>query len=124
MRARSMVVAVVVLLFTSSAGMAQDYDQYGAIAYSMKTKRFGYSTGEGSRYDAEQSALGYCRAADCRIQLWFRNTCAAFATGDNGTITGWGYDSNPRKARQRALNECKKRGSDCRVLVEACTNDE
>lgn len=111
-------------LFATTAGVAQDYDQYGAIAYSLRTHRYGYSTGESSRDDAEQSALSYCKVADCRIQVWFRNSCAAFATGNEGSVTGWGYDTNPRKARQRALNECKKRATDCRVLIAACSSDE
>ncbi len=124
MNYRITAVAAAIFLFTSTAGVAQDYDTYGAIAYSMRTHRYGYATGEGSRAEAERTALGYCKVADCRIQVWYRNSCAAFATGNDGAATGWGYDTNPRKARQRALNECKKRASDCRILVAACSYDE
>lgn len=125
MKVRIAALAAVLVLSTSSFSiLADDYDTFGAIAYSKRTHRYGYSSNEGSRRDAEQTALGECRASDCRIQVWFRNSCAAFAVGNGGDATGWAYDQNPRKARLRALNECKKRANDCRVLIEACSSED
>ncbi|MEO8382028.1 MAG: DUF4189 domain-containing protein [Acidobacteriota bacterium] len=124
MNYRIVAVAAALLLFTT-AGVAQDgEDQYGAIAYSLRTHRYGYSTSERSRGSAERNALRSCRADDCQIKVWFRNNCAALATGNRGSATGWGYDKNPRRAHQRALSECGKYANDCRVIVAACSSDE
>ncbi|MGO9121500.1 MAG: DUF4189 domain-containing protein [Desulfomonilaceae bacterium] len=105
-----------VLVFMSGAANAQDY--YGAIAFSKSTGQSGYSYDYSSRDDAEQAALNNCGENDCEIQVWFENSCAALAQGDDGAL-GYSWAANNRSsAESRALSEC---GSNCEVLAWACT---
>jgi hypothetical protein len=103
--------------------MAQE-TTFGAIAYSFKTHRYGYSTNESSRADAERSALRFCKARDCRVQLWFRNSCAVLITGDDGDQVSWAWDPDVNRARIRAMKDCRNKAEGCRVVVRACSSDE
>ncbi len=111
----------VVALLIATPGPARG-DRFGAIAYSVRTERYGYASDARSRGDAEARALRECRAGDCVIKVWFRNSCGALATGDEGRITGWAYNNSLDEAKERALRECRAHGGHrCGIRAWACT---
>jgi hypothetical protein len=125
MKIRVIAVAVLMSVFAGSAGAAREqFAQFGAIAYSSRTHRSGYSTNMDSRAEAEREALSECRVRDCRIMVWFRNSCGILVTGNNGDVTAWAYDVNPKKARMRALKSCRERADGCKTVIEACSTEE
>jgi len=111
--------ALATLLGTAAIARA---DRYGAIAYSRRTGHYGYADNSGSREGAERRALERCEARDCKVEVWFRNSCAALATGEGGLIYGWAHDTSLREAKENATEHCRTEGGHhCRVLISACT---
>jgi hypothetical protein len=67
---------------------------FGAIAYSESTGRYGTSHSYGEQQGAEQRALADCKAADAKIQICVRNGWAALAIDKDGNYAfGWSHDS-------------------------------
>jgi hypothetical protein len=94
--------------------------QYGAIAYSQASGRYGYSFNFGSRAAAEVQALANCGDGGCAIVVWFRNACGALATGtDNGYGYGWAYTRG--QAESIAMANCANNASECSVVAWSCT---
>lgn len=111
--------ALATLLGTSAFARA---DRYGAIAYSRRTGHYGYADNAGSREAAERRALERCERRDCKVEVWFRNSCGALATGEDGQIYGWAHDTSLREAKESAVEHCRHEGGRrCRVLISACT---
>jgi Domain of unknown function (DUF4189) len=111
----------VVTLLLGTAAIARDDDRYGAIAYSRRTGHYGYWRGAETQAGAERRALDKCEGRDCRIAGWFRNSCGALATGEEGEIYGFGHDIRLDEAKERAVRECRNNGGHrCRVRVSAC----
>jgi hypothetical protein len=104
-----------------------DGDTYAAIAYSPATGKIGCAYNYGSRFSAEQAALGRCPAADARIVGWVHNGFCALAVGADKSCWGVGYSygdgATNRYAKQRALYECSQRSSGGRVLVCVCSEN-
>ena len=106
-------------LLALMAGSASAADNYGAIAFSQGTGRYGYTYDYGSRGSAEQGALNNC-GGSCSIVLWFKNACGALATGRaNGYGTGWA--GTRRRAENIAMSNCAERTGGCNILAWACT---
>jgi serine/threonine-protein kinase len=101
---------------------AQAATTYGAIAFSPDTGAAGYSTGRGTRANAEDWAMYYCDqyAYDCRVAVHFRNACGAVARGQNG---GWGssWDYDRAGAQNNAIASCRRNDSGCRIIRWACS---
>ena len=95
-------------------------DNYGAIAYSSSSGRYGYSYDFGSRAEAENYAISKCGRSDCVVKVWFRNACGALAVGQRGGL-GWGWSGSRGGAEDIALNECQAKTSACNVRVWSCT---
>ena len=91
--------------------------RYAAIAYSTTTGAYGYSFNRSTRFGAERSALEYCGASDAEIMVWCRNNWCALAVGDAPSAYGWGYASSAARAKQIALDQCRRRTSECRIAV-------
>lgn len=108
---------VVTLTLWSSVALA---DNYGAIAYSQSTGRFGYAGDYGSRGSAERAALDGCGDGTCKVVLWFMNACGALATGNDGYGTGW--STSRRTAINIAMSNCNKYTSHCSLLRWQCTS--
>lgn len=102
------------------ASFAQD--QYGAIAYSSRTKAHGWAKDYPTRAAAEKAALGGCakHADDCGAVLWFKNACGALATGPKGA--GWAWAEAQSAADRSALNACAKHSKACTVKQRVCTS--
>lgn len=118
MRVR-MIAAVVVVLLLNIPMSARD-DRYGAIAYGSHSGRYGYATDLSTRHEAERAAIRNCDSRDCEVKVWFRNNCGALAVGKRG-ITGWAYNTRRGEARDRALEECRNRTRECKIVVETCS---
>jgi len=111
--------ALAALLGTSAIARG---DRYGAIAYSPRTGHYGYADNARSRGGAERLALENCEGRDCKVQVWFYNSCGALATGEGGRIFGWAHDTSLREAKESAVEQCRSRGGRrCRVVISACT---
>jgi len=94
---------------------------YGAIAYSPDSGDYGYSFSYSSRAGAERRAKRECGKTDCTIAAWFRNSCGALATGDDGTWAGGRGDSESA-ARRDAQSDCvKEGGKNCEVVHAQCS---
>jgi serine/threonine-protein kinase len=83
------VVAVVLILVAVPAVWAD----YGAIAYSPATGKYGYSYNCDSLAEAERIALRNCRASDATVKVWVENGWAALAVNNNGAY-GWGWSTS------------------------------
>lgn len=101
-------------------GGSKSRDNWGAIAYSESTGRYGYVYDFASQADAINSAVTRCGVRDCRAVVWFKNSCAALAKG--GTNYGYGIGATRALAESTALAECRKRGGGCRVIQWVCTS--
>jgi serine/threonine-protein kinase len=111
--------ALAALLGTSAVARG---DRYGAIAYSQRTGHYGYADNAGTRAGAERRALDNCEGRDCKIEVWFRNSCGALATGEGGRIYGWAQNASLREAKESAVEHCRHEGGRrCRVVISACT---
>jgi hypothetical protein len=118
----AMVCIVTLLLGTAAIARDRDDDRYGAIAYSRHTGHYGYWKGAESRAGAERHALEACEGRDCRVEVWFRNSCGALATGEDGRIIGWAHDVRLGEAQEQALQNCRHEGGRrCRVVISACS---
>lgn len=109
------------MLFTSSAMAVQ----FGAIAYSPSDKVYGYSHSWNNRQQARNKAWQKCRtrvgSPDCKVITVF-NRCGALAIGKGGRNAFGGGKGQDRKiAKQRALNQCRKKGGrNCKAPVAVC----
>ena len=95
---------------------------YGAISYSRESEFSGTSHGFSNRASAEARAQTECAIGgrDCKVIVWFWNSCAAIAVG--GDVVAWGRDPSLRVAKASALNECRNSdGAGCRIEDLACS---
>jgi Tfp pilus assembly protein PilW len=99
---------------------------YGAIAYSSSTGKWGYSYEYDSQRGAESRALAECRndggSDDCEVTVWFNQACGALAVDGTGA---WGADwaESKREAESKALANCKQYADKrCELLQSLCTN--
>jgi hypothetical protein len=92
----------------------------GAIAYSQSTGEWGWGTGGGR--SAPFNALKNCKAADAKVIAQKTDCWMALALGDDKTAYGWGYAGNRADAESFALEDCKKRTTNVKIVVSFCTN--
>ena len=116
-RARWMVLVVVLLL---CAAVASAGENWGALAYSSSTGRYGYGYDYATKQEAVDAAEDRCGEDDCEAVVWFYNGCGAFAAGRGGT--GWAVGDSKQAVQAKALRECNKRGSNCQIVGWACTS--
>ena len=113
---------VITILLGTAAIADRDDDRYGAIAYSRRTGHYGWANRAESRVGAERRALEKCEGRDCKIEVWFHNSCGALATGEEGEIVGWAHDSSLEEAREHALRNCRHEGGHrCQVRASVCS---
>ena len=93
---------------------------WGAIAISPDTGRVGYSKGLNSPIEAQQAAVGLCRARDCRAVVNFTNACGAVAQASD-TSWAWGRDRSSAGAQNGALLSCSRYGTGCRLVGWVCS---
>jgi hypothetical protein len=93
---------------------------WGAIAISPDAGRVGYSKGLNSAVEAEQVAVGLCKAPDCRAVLNFTKACGAVAQAPS-TSWAWGWDRSSTGAQNKALISCSQYGPGCRIVGWVCS---
>lgn len=118
---------VLFTVFLGIAGLASNSGQaraecevgdcWGAVAFGPGGA-WAYAINEPSREDAARAAQRQC-GGDCTNVLTFHNSCGAYASGSGGY--GWGNASNREDAEERAMEECEKVASGCRIRVWGCT---
>lgn len=110
---------ILVLALGIPAGITQA-NAYGALAYSPSKGIDGYAFNYKSKSAAQKRAMQSCRVRGCRVVASVRVGCAALAVGRKG---GWGAGSgNGRsQAKSRAMTECRKYTSGCRVRRAMCS---
>jgi hypothetical protein len=118
--------AAVLAILPQAVSRADDENTnyWGAIAYSQSTGRWGYSRHWLSEVNARRVALKNCNADDAKIVLMAGNYWAALALGDDMSAYGVGYSKNADEAKRIALEECKKRTTNCKVVVFFNTRDD
>lgn len=116
------VVAVAAGLFGSAGITAPTAGAlgWGAIAISADAGTVGYTKGMNSAVEAEQAAVGLCKARDCRAVVNFTNACGAVAQASNASWT-WGRDRTSAGAQRSALITCSQYGAGCRVVGWICS---
>jgi serine/threonine-protein kinase len=90
---------------------------WGAVAFGPNGA-WAYAVNYSTRGQAGSMALRKCQGR-CTRYLTFRNSCGAYASGRGAY--GWGNAHTRRQAESRALLECRRRTSGCRVRVWGCT---
>lgn len=95
---------------------------WGALVYSQSHRDWGMSWGAESRKDALSKAEESCgKSKGCDSKLTFFGTeCGAFAYSDNS----WSIVAREslKQAKAAALDECKSRGGDCRIIATVCAD--
>ncbi len=96
-------------------------DNYGAIAYDLKTNGYGLSWDQTSQEAANQNAMRKCAtvSSNCEVVHKFVNNCGAYATGRNETW-GTGYGATREVAETAAKFFCNRQGTGCKTRVWAC----
>ena len=113
---------LLILALVPAAAFAQPQEYYGAIAYTVTGKAYGWASDHPTREAAEKAALAHCRkfAEDCRVAVWFRNACAALAIGPKGDYgSAWG--ETQEATDKEALKLCAKYSKGCVVRHRVCT---
>ncbi|MBD8873462.1 DUF4189 domain-containing protein [Rhodanobacter sp. DHB23] len=98
-------------------------DHWGAIATYEPNGSLGAATNMPSQNSAEQAALADCQSkhgSACKIQLSYRNQCAAMV------VSGKGYNVTPAAtvdlAVAKGMNTCTNSGDpNCHVYYTACS---
>jgi Domain of unknown function (DUF4189) len=94
---------------------------FAAIAYSPATGNYAYAYDYRSRAAAEKTALEKCDAQDGRIVCWVNKGFCALALGADKSCwgAGWSYGNGASntKAKDYALEDCRKRTTDVRIAV-------
>jgi len=98
-------------------------DHWGAIATDFAHKSAGASLDKQSRGDAEQAAIANCQSnggLNCKVEIAYRNECAAMVVGDKGHNTAPGMTLG--EAVQKGMKICVDSGdSNCRDYYSSCS---
>jgi len=98
---------------------------YGSIAFSEQSGRYGYAYNYASQADAESNAVRECesggRPGDCRSLVWFRDACGALSRASHGPYgSGWG--DTQQRAEWEARQSCANAGGrDCKIVQTVCS---
>ncbi|ATS63186.1 MULTISPECIES: DUF4189 domain-containing protein [Xanthomonas] len=97
---------------------------WGTIAGSNATGETGAVVGKLTREEAESAALRLCReggATDCKVNLVFRNQCAALVATTNKSF--FQSAESDSIAIRLARSDCNKYdGGDCKVIYSGCSD--
>ncbi|WP_081422257.1 DUF4189 domain-containing protein [Xanthomonas cannabis] len=97
---------------------------WGAIAGSDSTGEAGTAVGNLSEEEAKDAAIRRCSvngASDCKVNLVYRNQCAALVSTQSDSF----YQGSATKERaiDLAVGNCKKsKSGDCKVLYSGCSD--
>ncbi len=104
---------------------AEDSSRFGAIAFSLSTRMYGYVFDYADKESARSGAIEECKeeagAKDCKAVVQFENGCGALAVGDIGYGTGWGDALGT--AQRHALDSCSSWTGGCHIVRWVCTTN-
>lgn len=117
--------AFAMLVAAVSFGEVNTAKAEGALAIDhAKGRAWGASWNYRTRAQAARKAIHECGGPGrCRVVLYYRNGCAAWAADQSrgSTVYGWGVNRSKTAAQRRALYECRVRGGRrCLIRVWAC----
>ncbi len=92
-------------------------DQYSCIVYSKSTGHFAAAVAKSSASLAETEALHKCDAKDAKVVVAAKNECCALALGKDKHVYGVAVAATEKEAQEKALEECKKKTTECEVVV-------
>ena len=99
-------------------------DHWGAIATDADKGIVGTVTNVSNGDKAEAAALADCQSkggSACKIQLSYRNQCAAMVIGKRGHVFNINPGPTIEQAVQIATGVCSKAANDCHVYYSACS---
>ena len=101
--------------------MVDELRPWGAIVYAKSSGKWGMSWDHASRKEAVGRARSSCGVNQCSIEVSFFGTeCGAFAlSGSNWAIVA---RDNIQRAKEAALEDCRKRGRGCRLIASVCAD--
>jgi hypothetical protein len=102
---------------TLHTAQGQGGDQYSAIAYSKSTGRYAAAVAKPSASQAEVEAIQKCDAKDAKVVVAAKNECCALALGKDKNAYGVAVAATEKEAQEKALEECKKKTTDCQVVA-------
>ncbi|MFY0678980.1 MAG: DUF4189 domain-containing protein [Thalassovita sp.] len=102
----------------ASAGQCGYEYCWGAVGSSSKGA-YGWAHSYATEQDAYNSVYTSCEG-DCTEIKTFYNSCGAMARASNGAW-GWAADQTREIAEHRAIGYCLEHGSNCQVVVWACS---
>lgn len=105
----------------NGGGQRQPAEYWGALAIdSVNGKTSGSAINRSSKNTAGKDAMLACaNDRDCRIAVYFKNSCGAVAT-NGSTVDAAAYDIKPAVAEQKALAKCNKDSTKpCRIWIPA-----
>jgi hypothetical protein len=99
---------------------------YGAIALSRTTLKFGVSDNAVTREEAEKASMKSCGRADCEVLVWIKNAYAALAIEpkfQKGVRKfGWRWANSKEEAERSAIENCAQLGGkDCAIVSSIST---
>jgi hypothetical protein len=97
-------------------------DRWGAIATDFSHGSVGMVDNTPSQSGAENAAIADCHAKGgltCKIEITYRNECAALVAGDKGHITRAG--ATPDAAIQAGLAKCREEDTNCKTYFTGCS---
>ena len=100
---------------TLAADPARTY--FAAIAYSERTKQWGFAEKLTDKEEAFKVARRNCKAGDAKVVVWSSNhTYCALALSPNGSY-GCAKGGSEKEARKSAHANCRKFGKSANVVV-------
>jgi len=101
---------------------SKSLDQWQAIATDTVVGVIGTSADKTTWNEAEREAISNCQekgGTACNIDISYANGCVAMVFGNSMKNSKGG--SNQAQAEQRAMEQCKKDDTNCRVIYSACS---
>jgi hypothetical protein len=95
-------------------------DRFAAIALSLQTGRYGYSSGAASLAAAERAARANTGDPNAEILVWVQNGWVALAFSNNGEYAATWSTRSARDAAASALRDCTVNGG--RGELAVCTS--
>jgi hypothetical protein len=125
------VLAALILSFAPARVAADDVtidpDRYGALAFSPKTGKYGYSWNQPSRVAAENTALTECKADDAKLLTWVRLGWAVLIIAEDNA---YGFDevhgdgASSKTAYDNALKKLRDRSeAKVKTTITICSGD-
>jgi hypothetical protein len=100
-----------------------DMKPWGSIVYDPETNKYGTSWKYPSRRSAVNVARGNCGTSRCPVELSFHgDRCGAFAVPSSGRSWTLLQRDTLEKAKQAALDDCRKGGNSCRIIDAVCAD--